>query len=145
MLGDSCILHEHEGRVPIEPVPLHPVSRGGPTGGPTVPICANSARVTWDLVERIENFSAGRHYPTARQVINNLPVRYRNLFPGPERVVAYRIWLGYGDAYLRGVLDEWVEGWHPDGRARWPDYPRAEDLSRVAAWPAHLRRRLSKL
>jgi hypothetical protein len=144
-MGDGCVLHEHTRLVPIERVPLRPVSRGGPTGGPTVEICAQGAATIFELLMRIEGFAAAGAQATAREVLAALPPRWREIFPGPERLVAYRIWLWYGDAYLRGALNEWARTWQPDGRSRLARVPDAADIDVVATWPARIRRRLADL
>lgn len=144
-MGDGCLLHQHRRLVPIERVPLRPVSRGGPTGGPVIEVCANSAAMVYELLERIEGYASAGAQDTAREVLQALPPTWWRIFPAGERAVAYRIWLRYGDAFLRGVLADWVVSWHPDGRARLPGTPSVDDLSAVAGWPARLRRRLAEL
>lgn len=144
MIGTDCLLHDHRRPVPLEPVPLWPITRGGPTGGPTVLVCANSAGLIWDLLDRIETHAAGRSHDTARLVLAHAPDRWRQAFPGTERLLAYRIWLWYGDAFLRGAIASLVEQWKPDGSARDPHFPTANQLAEARRWPARIRRRLAR-
>lgn len=143
MIGTDCLLHEHRSPVPLEAVPLWPAARGGPLGGPTVYVCANSAALIWDLLTRIEGHAEGRAQDTAAAVLRYAPERWRQAFPGTERLVAYRMWLKYGDAFLRGAIDGLVESWHPDGSPRARDFPSIDQLTAAARWPARIRRRLA--
>jgi hypothetical protein len=138
----ACVLHDHEG--PVQ-VPLWPAARGGPLRGAEVPLCPDSAAAVWDLLRRIEAHAEGRAHDTARAVLAHAPARWRQAFPGPERVIAYRMWLRYGDAFLRGALDNLVAAWWADGSPRDPDLPSIDQLVAAARWPTRLRRRLAQL
>lgn len=145
MMGDGCIAHEHDRLVPLVLVPVRLPARGGPPDGPGVWLCANAAATVYDLLERIEGFASAGAQATAREVVAALPARWLPVYPGRERLVAYRIWLTYGDAVLRGSLDRELRSWHPDGRSKISGLPDVADLDTVASWPRRLRRRLARL
>ena len=143
-MGDGCLLHRHNRLVPLVRVPPHPPARGGTVDGSWL-LCAMSAAAVWDLLERVEEHATAGGQPTARRVIGALPRHLWDQYPGDERVVAYTMWIRYGDTLLAGGLADEYRAWHPDGRPKLPDMPHHDDLTRVAAWPRRVRRRLAEL
>lgn len=145
MLGRVCLAHaDHPVPVPIEHHHVRPVCRGG-QGTRTIQLCANAHGAVHDLLNEIEELAYRSPFAVVDEIVRNLPRSVWAGYEGPVRVIAYKGWRAYGNAFLTGVYTAEFRLWDSAGQAKRAGVPAYSETLHAARWSRRWRRHLERL
>lgn len=146
MIGVDCFVHgQHSAPVPIEAHRIRPPSRGGDPYGAAVPLCANAHGLVHALLDEIEAVARSAPHATLQQAVKLVDDHVWAGYPGRVRLIAYRSWQSYGEAFLGRRFHRQHDLWDTAGRPREDSVPAYNQLARLRNMPRRLRWEISRL